>query len=499
MAYELKQVLKLSQSLVMTPQLQLAIRLLQMSRLDLIETVKDEMEQNPVLEDSVTPEDGGQAEGQSEGESEEGMASQQDLAPEAESRNAQELEWQNYLAEGGDYGGGGLNFNARNNDDYDVFRNIAAVDDGLREYLLWQLKGQDLSAEDKALAEFIISNINDNGYLRVLDREGLDDSAYEEAVVAEIAGCAGSDIKNVEDILALIHGFDPPGSGARTARECLLIQARLLPERNMVAEEIITHHLKAFANRNIKGIARVLSITEDEVKTAARFITSALNPTPGSGFGGTAARHIVPDVYIKKVGDEYLITLNDDGMPKLKISNYYRTMLSGEGGVKGEDKSYLQERVRSAMWLIKSLHQRQRTIYRVVECIVDFQREFLDKGLEFLRPLVLKDVAAILGVHESTVSRVTSNKYVDTPRGLFELKYFFSSSIPGMDGGDVTSEYIKLKIRGIIESEDSAKPLSDQDIARELGKSGIKAARRTVAKYREALGFASSSRRKACF
>ncbi len=485
MAYELKQVLKLSQSLVMTPQLQLAIRLLQMSRLDLIETVKDEMEQNPVLEDSVTPEEGGQSEAESE--------------PEPESKNAQELEWQNYLAEGGDYGGGGVNFNSRNNDDYDVFRNIAAVDDGLQEYLLWQLKMQDISAEDKVLAEFIIGNIDDDGYLRVLDRDGLDDAAYEEAVVEEISRCGGRPCGSVEETLRLIHGFDPPGSGARTARECLLIQARLLPERNMVAEEIIKHHLKDFAARNIKVIARSLTITEDEVRSAARLITSALNPTPGSGFGGAVARHIVPDVYIRKVGDEYIITLNDDGMPKLKISNYYRTMLSGEGGVKGQDKSYLQERVRSAMWLIKSLHQRQRTIYRVVECIVDFQRDFLDKGLEFLRPLVLKDVAAILGVHESTVSRVTSNKYVDTPRGLFELKYFFSSSIPGLDGGDVTSEYIKMKIRGIIEGEDAAKPLSDQDIARELARSGIKAARRTVAKYREALGFPSSSRRKNCF
>jgi RNA polymerase sigma-54 factor len=208
----------------------------------------------------------------------------------------------------------------------------------------------------------------------------------------------------------------------------------------------------------------------------------------------------VPDVYIRRVGDDYVITLNDDGMPKLRISRYYRTMLSGDGAaVQGQDKSYLQERVRSAMWLIKSLHQRQRTIYRVVECIVDFQREFLDKGLEYLRPLVLKDVAAILGVHESTVSRVTSNKYVDTPRGLFELKYFFTNSIQGTDGSDVTSEFIKMKIKGIIEAEDPQKPLSDQDIAGMLGTSGIKVARRTVAKYREALGFPSSSRRKACF
>ncbi|MFQ5428318.1 MAG: RNA polymerase factor sigma-54 [Thermodesulfobacteriota bacterium] len=481
MAFELKQSLKLSQSLVMTPQLQLAIKLLQMSRLDLIETVRDEMEQNPVLDESAPVDDGPQPE------------------PEAEGSETSVAEWQNYLAEGGDYGTGSGNFVNRSNDDYDVFRNIASAEDGLQEYLLWQLNMAELDPEIKDLAEFIIGNIDDDGYLRVLERESMDDEAFESAVIAEISRCSRQPMDLVEEALSLIHGFEPSGSGARTARECLLIQARLLPERSHLAEEIITSHLKAFAARNIKAIARSLAVSEDEVRVAARLITSALNPTPGSGFGGSVARHIVPDVFIRKVGDEYVITLNDDGMPKLKISRQYRAMLAGESEVKGQDKSYLQERVRSAMWLIKSLHQRQRTIYRVVECIVDFQREFLDKGLKYLRPLVLKDVAAILGVHESTVSRVTSNKYVDTPRGLFELKYFFSSSIAGEDGGDVTSEYIKEKIGEIIEGEDAARPLSDQDIARLLGGSGIKVARRTVAKYREALGLPSSSRRKACF
>ncbi len=481
MAYELKQVLKLSQNLVMTPQLQLAIKLLQMSRLDLIETVKEELEQNPVLEDASPPAEG--------------------LGPGADGRDEMERNWQKYLAESGDNGPGAVNFAVRtDNDDYDAFRNIASSGGGLRDYLLWQLKACETSEEEKALAEIIIEYINDDGFLRVLDRDGLDDDAYEEAVVEEIARCTERDIEDVRSALSLVQGFDPPGAGARTARECLLIQARLLPERNPVAEEIIRHHLRAFADRNIKGIARALGVTEDDVRDAARLITGSLNPTPGAGFGSAAPRHIIPDVYIRKVGDEYVITLNDDGMPKLRISTYYRTMISGDGaGVEGQDKSYLQERLRSAMWLIKSLHQRQRTIYRVVECIVDFQREFLDKGLAYLRPLVLKDVAAILGVHESTVSRVTSNKYVDTPRGLFELKYFFTNSIPGTDGADVTSEFIKMKIKEIIGAEDSRKPFSDQDIVKMLADSGIKVARRTVAKYREALGFPSSSRRKACF
>jgi RNA polymerase sigma-54 factor len=289
------------------------------------------------------------------------------------------------------------------------------------------------------------------------------------------------------------------GVGSRTLRECLLAQARLLPVRDTVVEEIITDHLKPLANRSYKAIARSLDVSLDEVIEAAKTIHRSLNPTPGAGFGGEEPRAILPDIFIHKVGDEYVISLNEDGMPKLKVSRYYRGLLKTDGGMTDQAKSYLQDKFRSALWLIKSVHQRQRTIYKVVECIVKFQKDFLDNGLQYLKPLVLKDVAEETGVHESTVSRVTTNKYVQTPRGIFELKYFFNNGLAMTDGSDVTAEYIKEKVRGIIESEDSSHPYSDQQIIELLKASGIPLARRTATKYREALGYLSSNKRKARF
>jgi RNA polymerase sigma-54 factor len=235
----------------------------------------------------------------------------------------------------------------------------------------------------------------------------------------------------------------------------------------------------------------------EEIYEAVKTINKCLSPTPGSGFGTDDSRVFIPDVYIHKVGDEYVISLNEDGLPKLKISSYYRQVLKDSATMPDASaRNYIQDKFRSALWLIKSVHQRQRTIYRVVECIVKFQKEFLDKGLKYLKPLVLKNVAEEIGVHESTVSRVTSNKYVQTPRGIFELKYFFSTGMSASDGSDVAVEYIKEKLRNIIKSEDARNPLSDKQIVEILRESGIVVARRTAAKYREALGFLSSSRRK---
>ncbi|MBI2399770.1 MAG: RNA polymerase factor sigma-54, partial [Deltaproteobacteria bacterium] len=279
-----------------------------------------------------------------------------------------------------------------------------------------------------------------------------------------------------------------------------LIQARAMDVRDTVVEDIITDHIEKLASRNYKAIARALGVQVEDVFEAARVINKSLNPTPGAGFGIDESRAIVPDIFIYKVGDEYVISLNEDGMPKLKISPYYRELLKTAGAATPDNaKGYIQDKLRSAVWLIKSVHQRQRTVYRVVECIVRFQREFLDQGLKYRKPLVLKDVAAEIGVHESTVSRVTSNKYVQTPRGIFELKYFFSNGMSSGGGEEVTSEYIKEKVRKIIESEDPKHPLSDAQIADKLKETGIVVARRTATKYREAMGFLSSSRRKAHF
>ncbi len=485
MAYELKQELKLTQSLVMTPQLQLAIKLLQLSRLELVEMVREEVQTNPVLEDVSAPE----------------VASGAPEAP-AEAPPKPEIDWETYLQGQSEYRQGGIDFSQRDEEEDDFMSNVSAAGGSLSDHLAWQLGICGLAHEDSVLGEFIIGNIDEDGYMRLLERDpSSSDAEHEAASLEEIARCAGVSVEDAGRVLSAIQQFDPPGVGSRTLRECLLIQARGLDVRDTVVEEIIASHLEKLANRNYKAIAKALGVQVEEVFEAARVINKSLNPTPGSGFGIDESRTIVPDIFIYKVGDEYVISLNEDGMPKLKISPYYRELLKTGGGAAADNaKGYIQDKLRSAVWLIKSVHQRQRTVYRVVECIVRFQREFLDQGLKYLKPLVLKDVAAEIGVHESTVSRVTSNKYVQTPRGIFELKYFFSNGMSSGDSGEeVTAEYIKEKVRKIIEAEDSKHPLSDAQIADKLKESGIVVARRTATKYREAMGFLSSSRRKAHF
>jgi RNA polymerase sigma-54 factor len=477
MAFELRQELRLTQSLVMTPQLQLAIKLLQLSRLELVDLVREEIQVNPVLDDTS--------------ETEPGETPKDEVAkPEAP-----EIDWQSYMEEQSYSEGYRVNFSDRRDDD-DLLGNISSREGGLREYLIWQLRMKGLSEEDFGLAEFIIGNIGDNGYLKLLDRSGMEVEEFEAAVLGEISRHTGAPVEAAEELLRMIQHFDPVGVGSRTIRECLLTQARMMPVRDTVVEEIISGHIERLAGKNYKGIARKLGITVEEVYEASKIINRCLNPTPGAGFGSDVPKAIIPDIFINKVGDEYVIQLNEDGMPKLKVNRYYREMMRGNSDASKQAKTYLQEKFKSALWLIKSVHQRQRTIYKVVECIVKFQKGFLDKGLKALVPLVLKDVAEVTGVHESTVSRVTTNKYVQTPRGIFELKYFFNNGLCRSDGTDVTVEYVKEKLRIIIENEDSKNPLSDQRIVECLHESGINLARRTATKYREALGFLSSNRRK---
>ncbi|HAO93285.1 MAG: RNA polymerase sigma-54 factor [Deltaproteobacteria bacterium GWC2_56_8] len=480
MGYELKQELKLTQNLVMTPQLQLAIKLLQLSRLELVDMVREEVQTNPVLEDSVEE------------------APETEAAPTPEAPAKPEIDWDAYLAASSE-SRPGIDFNQKDDEEDDFMSNVSSSGGSLSEHLVRQLNMYGLPEYDLRLGEFIIGNIEEGGYLRLVERGSLCDDEHDSATLREIAVLTGASVEESARVLGVIQQFDPTGVGARNLRECLLIQARNLPVRDTVVEDVISRHLENLGRKNYKAIARNLGVTIEEVFDAGRIINKCLNPTPGAGFGADESRSIVPDVYITKVGDDYVITLNDDGMPKLKISPYYRQLLkgNGNGAVPDQAKGYIQDKLRSAVWLIKSVHQRQRTIYRVVECIVRFQREFLDRGLKYLKPLVLKNIAEEIGVHESTVSRVTSNKYVQTPRGIFELKYFFSTGMSSSDGSDVAVEYIKEKLSNIIKSEDARNPLSDKQIVDVLSESGIVIARRTAAKYREALGFLSSSRRKA--
>jgi RNA polymerase sigma-54 factor len=357
----------------------------------------------------------------------------------------------------------------------------------LTDYLVWQLRLSQFTDKELHIGEQIIGNLDQNGYLM--------------ATSEEIAALEKVEPSFVEEVLKKVQEFDPPGIATRDLKECLLIQARLLGNAKPLVEKIIMDHLKDLEVKNYLHIARKLKVTLDDVMAAVVIITN-MDPKPGSIYNEERIQAIVPDVYVIKSGDDYKILLNDDGLPRLRISNFYREIMGGMGaGIKEENgKKYIKERVQSATWFIKSIQQRQKTIYRVAESIVLYQKEFFDKGIGFLKPLILRDIADDVEMHESTISRVVTNKYMHTPRGLFEMKYFFGSSIHRTGGEDVASKSVQEEIRKIIKEENQQKPLSDQEIVKSLQKtSGITIARRTVAKYREMMGVLPSSRRKKYF
>jgi RNA polymerase sigma-54 factor len=312
----------------------------------------------------------------------------------------------------------------------------------------------------------------------------------------EVAANENVTAQDLLDVLPFLQELDPPGVGARDLKECLLIQAKHLEEDTNDLVNVINNHLKDLEKKNYDGIAKATNRDIKEVIDICKIILS-MDPKPGRVFAATDTQYVMPDVYVYKVGDDYMVSLNEDGLPRLKISNFYKNMLKGKSNEKTQD--YIQEKLRSAVWLIKSIHQRQRTIYKVTESIVKHQREFLDKGTGFIKPMVLRDIANDIGMHESTVSRVTTSKYVHTPQGIFELKYFFNSGISTSDGESLASESVKLKIKELINKENAKDPLSDQQLVDLLKKDGIQIARRTVAKYRDVLKILPSSRRKKMF
>ncbi|MCK5836624.1 MAG: RNA polymerase factor sigma-54, partial [Desulfobacula sp.] len=327
----------------------------------------------------------------------------------------------------------------------------------------------------------IIGNLNRDGYLC----SDLD----------EIAKASGSEIERIEEILSILQTFDPPGVCARDLRETLLIQFQQLGIDNPIITEIINNHLKNIENRNTKKIAKALKISLDDVRAAVKII-QYLEPKPGRKFSTDEPAYITPDIYVYKQGDEFKIVMNDDGLPKLKINQFYKNAITNGRKISKDAKNYLNEKMQSASWLIKSIHQRQKTIYLVMESILKFQKDFFDKGIAYLRPLILKDIAEDIEMHESTISRVTTNKYAYTPQGLFELKYFFNSSIERTGGKSMASASVKDRIRLLIENEDPESPLSDEKIAGILQDSTIQIARRTVAKYRKVLNILPSNKRK---
>jgi RNA polymerase sigma-54 factor len=292
-----------------------------------------------------------------------------------------------------------------------------------------------------------------------------------------------------------IQSFDPVGVGARDLKECLQLQAKYFNLDDTIVNEIILNHLHHLENKNYKAIARALKKSMDEIIAAVKII-QGLEPKPARQFSDEQPQYITPDIYVYKFEDDFVIMLNDDGMPKLRVNSLYKSAINGEGKVSDATKDYIQEKLRSATWLIRSIHQRQKTIFRVMESIVRFQKEFFEKGIAYLKPMVLRDVAQDISMHESTISRVTTNKYAYTPQGIFELKYFFNSSISRIHGEDIASASVQDKIRQIIESEDPKKPFSDSKISELLKEANIDIARRTVAKYREMMKVLPSSKRK---
>ncbi len=483
MALEIRQQLKLSQQLVMTPQLQQAIKLLQLSRMELMDVVRTELEENPVLEEGqeITDEKNPAEEEQ---DAEIAAEQAQDAVKEVEGdrNDMSDIDWRTYLES---YSLGGSTADSyEDEEDRPSYENLLTRKPTLSDHLIWQLNLSRLENQDRAIAMEIIGNIDDDGYLQA----SLDE-------LAEHTGCPA---ERIEQVLAVVQEFDPPGVATRNLQECLLKQVEQLGMSDQLAGIILREYLEELENRRYQAIARSLQVPLDEVLGVAKFI-SALDPRPGSQYGQEDVHYIIPDIFVYKIGDEYVVVLNDEGLPNLRINSFYRNALSGSAPLDEKAGEYIQEKLRGALWLIKSIHQRQRTIYRVTKSIVKFQRDFFERGVDYLKPLVLRDVAEDIEMHESTVSRVTTNKYVQTPQGLFELKYFFNSGISTTEGDSVASESVKSKIKEIIAAENPRKPHSDQKIVEILRGQGIDIARRTVTKYREMLGVGSSTQRKRLF
>ena len=478
MALELKQQLKLAQKLVMTQQLRQAIKLLQLNRLELSDALQAEIEQNPALEEDLSTPETLEPSFSLSSTAEETLP-----APEPEvtesvkvSEGLSEINWDDYtnLYEGGGDSPYESNFSFTREappEDAPSQFDFISEKPGLSAYLNWQLAHSNLDPAEWEIAQYIVGNLNRYGFLEV----------DLERIMAE-TGCSRDD---AEYVLEVIQELDPPGIAARDVSESLFLQLERLGKGDSLAAEIVLHHLPLLETRNYKALARETGRKKPELERAVNFIVAELTPYPGLPYSNEATNYIVPDVYVRKVDGEYVIQLNDDDLPRLKLSSLYQEMLKKDKTLAKESRQYIQDKLKNADWFIKSLYQRQRTIYRVMESILRFQHDFFERGPAHLRPLILKDVADDIEMHESTVSRVTSNKYVHTPQGIYELKYFFSTAISRDGDDDMAAESIKTMIRKMIQEEDKNDPLSDNAISEKLAMENIRIARRTVAKYRE--------------
>ncbi len=549
--------MRMSQQLIMTPQLQQAIKLLQLSRTELEELIDQALVENPTLEVPPVEKDDESAE-----EKETAKKEAENLVDE-QSQLSYDDEWQSYIESGGGVIREVRNHNVDTSDDSNPLEATVSKSNTLADHLFWQLDISDFSDNEKEIAEYIIGNIDDEGYLAITIREllastplllkqvvsiqemntlklppvaehhrfdirhessakvekkkrgkakkmavDLDGEDEAESPLLELEAISDNDCNVVELVLRKIQTFDPPGVGTRDLQECLENQLKVLKIGDSLAFRVVSENMQYLEQKDLKRIARLQKADINEVVKAHRIITE-LEPKPGRPFGKEVTQYVIPDVFIYKRGSEYIVHMNQENMPKLRINPHYQTIAKNSKEDKPPDKAakndvdsdmtylYLQEKIKAGEWLMKSIEQRQKTIFRVAKSILKYQYEFFEKGIDFLKPLVLKDVAEDIEVHESTVSRITTNKYVYTPQGIFELKYFFTSGIDQGDGDVVSSKKIKDYIKKLVDAEDKRKPCTDLQIKNRLAEgAGIKVARRTVAKYREAMNILPSNKRK---
>ena len=487
MALEQKLSLRLSQKLVMTPSLQQAIKLLQMTRMELDTLLTQELVENPILEEATEAES-------AEEEAPREEAPQEQPATTETLDHAESMENIDLDAYFGDYWEGSGTSSMMEERDEPPIENSLSREPDLYDHLLWQLHMADVAPRQREIAELIIGNLDPDGFLVATPEEirAMGDQAGEDRDYT---------LDEVLAALALIRSLDPPGIACANLQESLLLQmdAKDVPVDNL-ARRMLFEAWDLFLRRQFPAVAKKLGVELAELEEALELIKT-LETKPGRRFSTDRPHYIEPDVFVRRVGDEYVIQLNDDGLPRLRVSRAYRRMLQTmrSEGRQNEAQAFIKDKIRSAVWLIKSLDQRQRTIYKVAASIVRQQNEFLDKGIENLRPMVLRDVAEDIGMHESTVSRVVSNKYIHTHRGLFPMKFFFHSGIDREYGDNISSLTVKRKIEQLIQSEDPKRPLSDSELMRILNREGIQIARRTVAKYRDELSIPSSTDRKQIF
>jgi RNA polymerase sigma-54 factor len=457
---EMKQSLRLTQKqqLIMTMKLRQALKLLTLPTLELQEELRTELQTNPLLE-----------------EAEDVEPSTEETAPENGTTDG-EVDWESFLADASD--SGSVPTPERQDEQY---QRVTVATVSLQDSIEAQLSLKRLGDEDKAVMEFLLGSLDDRGYLTLSD--------------VEIVDLTGTEPERVERLVSLLQECEPSGVGARDLRECLLIQLRNRGEKGTLAYEIIEGNWDQLKHRKLVEIGKALKVPVGDVQAALDDI-SGLSPSPGSQVGGDQARYIYPDLVVERVGDDYVVALNDRNVPRLRINRAYGDVLLGRSKSDEKTREFVRSKLKSAHWIVQTIEQRRRTMVKVMQKIVEKQRAFFDHGVLHLKPLTLQDVASEIGMHESTVSRVTNGKYVQTPRGVFELKFFFSSGLGTTEGSDISSKAAKEKISRLVDGEDKSKPLSDQKLADALKDDGIDIARRTVAKYREQLGIASARMRK---